>query len=492
MEVELPPDQVATLEAWPAEVDGHDEDHEVMPDPTVKAYRPHPGQVKFHECRARRKMTICGLGWGKTCAGIFETWLHACRYNAAVQHVFLMLAPTYPSLRDIVLPVLRAMWPREHLRGGSWESAYVASTKTLHLPNGTMGLLRSVDGNNHERVRGIERVGGVYFEEPSLLKNDEAWENVCNRQRNKSIPVRDAFGATTPRGPNWIADRFIIDPKPDHACIRGTTMDNPALAPDYVETMRRELSEKRFRQEVLGEIVTMAGSVHDISRDSWPLGNALHVPVNPRGDTFLAVDFGRLNPRAILIQPMRLEHPETGEIVNAEVIVGEWQDCTGRPPSDVLVSEMVSWAKTCGFKIVAVYGDPAGDSRNEHEYQTSADKLRRGLSVEFRKPRGAERIKAEGEALVSAWIKSTDGTRRLLWASAGVAHPLGGYYVTAENSFKAHQLLAFPEGSKASQESEKDGVNDHDTDAIRYYMVSRYSPRRDRLAGARAARVIYE
>lgn len=444
----------------------------------AQTYEPFPKQRDFHELTAPRKGLICGLGFGKTTVSTMEGLFHAWDYNGCVQHVGIVGAPTYPMIRDVILPSYRQLWPGEILRGGSWETGFVKSEMTLYLENGSAVLFRSLEAGRFEKLRGVEFVGWASLGEASLMPDDAAWRVMLGRLRYRRVPVRSAWLDTTPRGEDWVADRFILNPQAGYACIRGTSMDNPALAASYVEEMASEYDERFYAQEILGEIVGMQGAVYPhLSRLPWPHGNVVRFQPKKDSVTYLGVDFGRLHPRGVFFQTYQAYNEVTGKYVDLDVIVDEVTTSKGKPPHDLLVGEFAELARERGWNVRAVYGDPAGDSRNEHTYQSAAKQLCAVMGgVPFYTPKGKARIKVTGEQLMAARIRDHQGGRRLAWAASGLEHPQGGLYTVAENSWRATAALRYAEekvGQAQAQESHKDGKNDHDTDLIRYYLTTR-------------------
>ena len=443
--------------------------------PTVREYVPHDGQAAFHALEQPFKLGLAGVGWGKTIAGTAEAYYHACGYNRHVPHLGLAGAPTYRMLADVKVPAYREFFPPAVLRGGSWDKAFEKSAFALVLKNGTKILFRSLENQAYQRIRGLE-LTWFDFDEVRLLRDREPFHVAVGRLRGPGL-VRGGWGTTTPNGEDWVAEDFVITPKEGFACVRGKTSDNPHLPEGYEETLRSVYSRRYYDQEVLGLIVTAMGSVYsELSRDRWPDGNCLVYEPDFFAPTYVAVDFGRVNPRALLIQRVRAIHPQTDYSVHLDVVVGEWQEEDGQPPEDRLVREMAESVQDIGLRIAAVYGDPAGDSRNDQTYITSASDLCRRLGVPFKRPVAFQRSKEAGEELVAKWVRDAAALRRLVWATTGEEHPAGGLMPIARNSFKAHANLKYPEkkpGKASPTTSLKDGVNDHDTDALRYYLAAR-------------------
>jgi hypothetical protein len=469
-----------TLVACPADgaADG-DPAHDGR-DVDASTYRPFPHQARFHEETSRYKAAIGGLGMGKTAMGTMEALYHSWQYLGDTPHVGIVGAPTYPMIRDVIVPSFRKFWPKELLRGGSWDAAYMRSEMVLHTSLGSAILFRSLDAGRYERLRGVEDCAWLWFDEACLLADREAWLVGIGRLRHKSARVRTAWITTTPRGEDWVARDFVLEPRQGYACVRGTTLDNKALPADYVESLRQNLSPEQFRQEALGEIVAPEGAVYKaLSRQPWPDGNVLiPSPTHHMGQARIAVDFGRENPRAIVVRRMHVSNPSGRGMSWLDVVVDEWREPDGRPPRDHLIEDMISGVRALGHPIELIHGDPAGDSRNDHEHMTSAQRLASGLGVPFLPPPSTLRGKRQGEELVAGRIRNAAGERRLVWLGTGKRDAAGGCVAVAENSLRAHLQLQYPARKLGSQsaatESLKDGVNDHDTDAVRYDQVAEH------------------
>jgi hypothetical protein len=85
-----------------------------------------------------------------------------------------------------------------------------------------------------------------------------------------------------------------------------------------------------------------------------------------------------------------------------------------------------------------------------------------------------QRSIANGEQVLRGLICAADGTRRLAWACPREPDRLGKFRPRAPNSLRAMQGLQFAQRRPGTAEAEvslKDGVTDHDCDAIRYRAI---------------------
>lgn len=447
-----------------------------VPSVDARNFRPLPKQAEFLESTAPRKAMITGLGYGKTATGAFDCFVHGLLANPE-PHLGIVTAPTFPMLRDATIPKLREVFPADALAGGSWDAAFNSSQAILRTALGSMILCRSVDGTNYERLRNIEAAWG-WMDEASLMKSAEPWNVLCGRLRQRARK-RCAWLTTTPRGQNWVAERFVLKPLDGHMHVHATTYDNPYLPKDYIAGLEASYSEEWIRQEMRAEILSMQGAVYPkLSDDLWPHGNALVYEPDRKTLCHLEVDFGFRNPAVHLVQEVETVHPETGERCRLDVIVWELQGPKGGRAQNLQVHQWLSSVEETGFKVSAAYGDPAGDAVNDQTYRSSAMLLVDRLQVPFHKPtRDWQRSKVRGEETVRRLICAADGSRKLVWAAKPSLNRMGKHELWAPNTFACHRNLQYQErkpGMPQPEESYKDGVNDHDTDATRYRSVFLY------------------
>ena len=433
-------------------------------------------QRPFLDTSGRRPALITGIGTGKTTTGAKKCFDFSVLANPEA-HVGIIGAPTFSMLMDATLPKVREVFPAEILAGGSWDTAWHGQRKTLTLATGTVILARSMDSDNHKKVRSIE-AAWAWLDEPGLLKSKDAWDTVCGRVRAK-CRMRGAWATMTPNGENWAASAWVTDPRDGYEYWHATIYDNPYIPKDYIEDLENSYSEAWKRQELLGEIVSMRGAVFaELSDALWPAGNVLvYDPLKLR-PTRLEIDFGFRHPAVQAVQSVEVVHPETGAPHQLDVVVWELQGRGRQPPTDLLVDEWLDIIQATGFQISMVYGDPAGDAHNDQTHMPSARIVRERLRVGFKKPtKPWQRNKQRGEEVVRGRIKSANGERRLVWAASPEVDRRGKHVLLAPNSFRSFRNLQYPDradGRSEANESLKDGVNDHATDAARYRMVMEY------------------
>lgn len=200
-----------------------------------------PAQNAFWESNARCRAYVGGIGAGKTWALDVDI----LRQPAGSRG--MIVAPTYPMLRDSTLALFRdKLWSAVR----EWsESDY-----EMTLWNGTKVLWRSAD--DPERLRG-PNLGWAAMDEAALQPNRLAFDILLGRLREP--PGRISL-ATTPRGYNWIWQIFIKNKLPGYELFTARTRDNPHLPLEYIETLEQAYMGFWARQELEGQFVEWAES----------------------------------------------------------------------------------------------------------------------------------------------------------------------------------------------------------------------------------------
>lgn len=216
---------------------------------------------------ARDHAFVSGLGAGKTAAGVVRAWANAERWNAG--ELGMIVAPTVPALKNAILPVMREfglLGPCEYRGKGAEEPG-------IHTPSGSRIILESADNDRKiERLRG-PNLAWVWMDEAASI-SERAWEILAGRLRTGDY--RNAFVTTTPKGRNWVYERFYegedrtahrSDPYEvlrvdDRRGVFGVpSWLNPHNPEDYVERLEREYEGQFYEQEVLGAFTDFDGLV---------------------------------------------------------------------------------------------------------------------------------------------------------------------------------------------------------------------------------------
>jgi len=246
----------------------------------------HPAQQEFVASDARYAAYIAGIGSGKTVGGIGRLGRNISQLNPG--YTGYVLAPTVPSLRNVILPELDK-W------GILGRAEYNRTEKKLEFPNGSTVIFESADNDRKiERLRGPS-IAWFWMDEAATI-SDRAWDIMVGRLREGDH--LNAFVTTTPKGENWIHDKFA-DPETrlDGAdVIQGVpSTENPHL-PDTYEEIVDEYEGRFYEQEVLGEFVGFEGLVYPWFDDD----NLTDEPPDEYDEVAYGVDWGHNNPAVVL------------------------------------------------------------------------------------------------------------------------------------------------------------------------------------------------
>lgn len=246
-------------------------------------------QYEFLRSSARYRAFVAGVGSGKTYAGVLASLVACQRAERGA-----IVAPTYPMLKDVVLPTFR------EVAGGGVEALNKADLYA-DMTNGHRVLFRSADKS--ERLRGMN-LGWAWVDEAALI-DEETWDILLGRLR---LDPGRAWLTTTPKGRNWIYDRFVEDPDEEHDTVRASTKDNPHLPDEYIRSLEEQYTERFRQQEVEGKFIESQGALwswDDIGREEAPdTLDRVVVGVDPAGggpDEVGIVAVGKAGDRAYVL-----------------------------------------------------------------------------------------------------------------------------------------------------------------------------------------------
>jgi len=165
----------------------------------------------------------------------------------------LIGAPTYPMLRD---STQRAVL--EVLEDNDLVYDFNKSTNEVTLRYAESKIaFRSVD--DFERLRGTNL---AWFGVDELTyAPQEAWLRLEGRLRDPRATRLCGFAVWTPKGFDWVYERFIASPVQGYETVAAKPFENRHVLdriPDFYERLKSSYDEKFFRQEVMGEYLDLA------------------------------------------------------------------------------------------------------------------------------------------------------------------------------------------------------------------------------------------
>jgi hypothetical protein len=413
---------------------------------------PFPWQDDFHRSTATFKGFSGPVGSGKSQALCFEALSLAYENTGCTG---LLGAPTYPMLRDATLASFLALLERTDVPYQFWRSTY-----TLHLPEANSTILfRSLDA--FERLRGTNL---AWFGVDELTySKPESWLRLEGRLRDRRATRLCGFASWTPKGFDWVYDRFIgPDKKPGYEAFRA---QQNLTIPEYYERLKSSYSERFYRQEARGEYLNVfAGQAYYAFRRNEHVGT---VPNRPGAPLWWALDFN-VNPMCSVI----------GQTINGLVRV---LDEIVLHDSNTLAAceEFLERSRKYHTGVplgVYIYGDPSGDSRQSSasrtDWQIVRDFFRRysdRFQAQFRVPSAHGRVKDRVNCF-NALLRNHAGKIRMV---------LDTKCRELAKDLEQMSWQADPHGNPISELNKSDPMRSHTSDALGYYCVREF-PMRDR------------
>ena len=416
-----------------------------------------------------------GRGAGKTYVGAQKAgqlaWLNR-GYNG------LVLAPTYPMLRDAAKAAfLKACTDK----GLSFK--HLKTENAVILFGDTKVYFRSMD--DPDKVRGLN-VAWAWMDEPGQVGDREAFDVVNGCIRGEDIPEPALIITTTPSGLGWFYEVVVTEAEENRARLyRARTADNPLLG-DFEKRLRRSYDPLFAAQELDAEFVNLfSGQAY------WnfsPIDNVF----NPRDISLveglpldLCCDFN-VSPMCWNVSQDFLIDGETYTYVFDEIHL----DTAG---TDVTVKEFLDrWGSDRSVRGagVRVWGDATGQhkvtaaTRTDYEIIEAALK-EEGIPVDINlgrsNPRQRDRVLA-----VNARLLSADQGLRRFFVSKGCKHTIIDFerttFIPGTQQLDKSQVKA----TGAAGKRRKPALTHH-TDALGYKVFRQWPLRAPRIEQQRAA-----
>ena len=216
-------------------------------------YVPLPSQRIFHSSDARFKGFSGPIGSGKSQA-LCQEAIRLSYLNPGRQG--LIGAPTYPMLRDATLTsfleVLGSNGLRHELNKSELVLTMVDTRSRIYF--------RAVD--DFERLRGTNL---AWFGVDELTyTTEDAWLRLEGRLRDPLAKRLCGFAVWTPKGFDWVYQRFIRERVDGYDVVLAKPYENRYVldrVPDFYERLKSSYDSRFFEQEVLGEYLSIHAGV---------------------------------------------------------------------------------------------------------------------------------------------------------------------------------------------------------------------------------------
>lgn len=259
-------------------------------------YQALPSQQKFHDSRARFKGFSGPIGSGKSAALCHEA-IKLAYLNPG--RTGLIGAPTYPMLRDATITALVEILEKNKIP----HEINRADNYLILKETRSRILFRAVE--EFERLRG-SNLAWFGLDELTYTQ-EEAWLRLEGRLRDPKAERLCGFAVWTPKGYDWVYERFVANPVDGYETVLAKPFENRFLLqriPDYYERLKHSYDARFYQQEALGEYLDMhAGRVYyAFDRKE----NVVGMEVEPRQPLLWALDFN-VNPMCSVVAQARGE-----------------------------------------------------------------------------------------------------------------------------------------------------------------------------------------
>jgi phage terminase large subunit len=380
----------------------------------------------------RFRVVVAGRRFGKTHLAIRELCFHAKDPYRDVWYV----APTYKMAKQIVWKKLK-----QRLQDLNWVAKHNETELTLQLINGSTIALKGAD--NYDSLRGVG-LDFIVLDEFADI-DPEAWYETL-RPTLADKQGRALF-IGTPKGiGNWAYEIYqnALDEK-DWKSYQYTTIQGGNVKPEEIESAKRDLDERTFRQEFMATFETFAGRIYyafdrmaNVRKYIDAVPEAIYVGMDFNIDPMSAVVATRAGDTLHIIDEVRLFSSNTQEMVD---------ELKQRFPKTKI------W----------VFPDPAGNQRKTSAGGATDVTILRNANLVVKVPHSHTPVRDRINAVNSRLCDSI-GIRRLF------VDPKCKYTI------EGLERQTYKEGSS---QPDKDSGYDHMNDALGYMVDYLFPVRRD-------------
>jgi phage terminase large subunit-like protein len=281
--------------------------------PNIKKYKPHEKQFKFHSSAKKKKLYIGGNRSGKTTGGVTEAiWRATCTHpyrpelNAIGPNRGRVVAVDFvQGVEKIIFPQYKQWLYPSALRGGSWESAYSPSTRTLNFSNGSTIEFMSYD-QQLDKFAGTSRHWTHFDEEPPKSIWVECLARLVDTNGEWWMTMTPVEGMT------WIYDDIyepnINNPDATTEIIEINTLENPYLTEEGIQNLMDSMDAEDKVTRIGGGFVRQGGRIYKNFDPTKGANQVLPESISDPRTYFpsnrwmwiMALDHGLNNPTAVL------------------------------------------------------------------------------------------------------------------------------------------------------------------------------------------------
>lgn len=241
-------------------------------------------QKIFMDSDKKFRAAVTGVGAGKTAVGCMCSMKEAFKQPGSLG---VIVAPTYSSIRDVILRELPNWLPPELV------SSYNKTDKEMKLINGSTILFRSAkDEAQIERLRGLS-IGWGWIDEATLLPK-LVLDILTARLRQPGVDKYKLWMTCTPRK-GWLYDMIQAGLSDEWFVLDNIESGSNTFLPEgYTESLKALYTGQFYDQEVLGKWVDFEGLV-------WKVKMLEGLLPDKMVNTWYGIDIGWEHPTAIIV-----------------------------------------------------------------------------------------------------------------------------------------------------------------------------------------------
>jgi hypothetical protein len=398
---------------------------------TIKPTKP---QADFHNLTCKHPAFVGGFGTGKSETMANQAFMDASHSSSALIGLY---EPTYDLVRLIMAPRME-----EKLTDYGIRYKYNKSENIIYTSSGQFGdfILRTLD--NPARIIGYETYRS-HVDEIDTLKEEkalEAWIKIIarNRQSPKGIenPFNRVSAYSTPEGFRFLYKYWKKEPREGYEMIQASTLSNPFLPSDYVDTLKETYPSQLIEAYINGDFVNLtSGTVyHEFDRDKHNTDREW----NGREPLHIGMDFNVCNMSAIASVIDKNNVYDVDEIVGAydtpnmiNIIKERYQNCQ-----------------------INIYPDASGKNRNAQGASESSIQLLRQAGFNVYAPNKNPFVKDRVLAMNTSFSK--------------------GFHYVNISKCPTHASNLEQQVYNQAGEPDKTAGNDHTNDANGYLISYKY------------------
>ncbi len=256
-------------------------------------------QIEFATSEDKFTALVGGYRSGKSFAIIYRyIFLSALRSRQNTKVKLLLIAPTYPLVRDILVAQFI-----NYLELKEINFTYSKSTNIMRIHEVIPGEIWFRTGSDPQRIVGFE-VTDFLIDEFDLIRSDTQIE-LWNRAIARTSGAQNSSGAitTTPEGFKYTYELFVK--RNIGKLIQAKTTDNPYIPADYIQGLYDIYDEVLVERYCNGEFVNINGrsAYYGFNRKINVILKS-KFKINPHLPVHVGVDFN-VNPFSVTLGQFR-------------------------------------------------------------------------------------------------------------------------------------------------------------------------------------------